>query len=276
MGIEVYTAKTISVEVPQPAAPRVQAGGGQTTTAPVSSTSTSATAPKPDAGKTWGGPDSTRDLNFGHHTVSDENGNASLFTLHGGLPMWADTKTMLTADQFAAMPKFQQAKLLGMVPPQQLAAFQQAMAKGDASKAQTQPKNRDNSQISPVATAMAGTNQVNDASVAAKARAAQIAANPQPVIDDYAAHYGNALALMPKAADAIQHHDLATLDQVDKQMESEFKTANQDYQDLLNALPADKKLPFMQQFAPQLTQMQQFLTSIKAMFTTTAPAAKAS
>ncbi|MBO9539824.1 LysM peptidoglycan-binding domain-containing protein [bacterium] len=94
--------------------------------------------PPQDAGKTWGGPDSKRDLNFGHDEKPDANGTPQLTRMSStGKLLWADSDTAVTSDQWANMPKAQQEKILSSVPEDQREALNASMATGDASKAKT-------------------------------------------------------------------------------------------------------------------------------------------
>lgn len=131
--------------------------------------------PLKDTGKTWGGPDSKRELNFGHHPKVDDTGKATLLSLHAsGVIVWADIETALTPDQWVNMPKFQQDSLLQLLPPMQRASFQQRMDKGDGRKSHTQPQGIDNSQVSPFTVSVAQFNReaLAPAAVAERARLA--------------------------------------------------------------------------------------------------------
>lgn len=150
------------------------AGGGTTTTAtpatPAKAPTQPAAEPQEDTGKTWGGPNSTKDLNFGHPTV---NGTL-LKVLESGRVAWADNGKLMTADQWANLPDFQKQKIRDLVKGQQPAkapAFEKAMKGGNAAKSHTQPK-VDNSQVSPMATAAAqmNTQSQHPGSVADRAR----------------------------------------------------------------------------------------------------------
>lgn len=135
----------------------------------------SALLPPKDTFKTWGGPESKRDLNFGHHPPIEDQGQPTLLNLHAsGMIVWSDTETALTPDQWVNMPKFQQDKLLLMLPEVQRGAFQVRMNKGDARKAHTQPQGVDNSQVSPFSFFAAQLNHEaqSPSSVADRARAA--------------------------------------------------------------------------------------------------------
>lgn len=135
----------------------------------------SALLPPKDTGKTWSGPESKRDLNFGHHPKVDDNGQSALLSLHSaGVIVWSDTETALTPDQWVNMPKFQQENLLQMLPAVQRAAFQQRMDKGDGRKSHTQPQGVDNSQVSPFTLCVAQFNQeaLSPSAVADRARLA--------------------------------------------------------------------------------------------------------
>lgn len=153
---------------------KASVGKGATAQAPRAVAAASVPAPAPDAGKTWGSPQSKRDLNFGHHPV-----NGELFQYHAsGQLTWGDNGKALTADQWANMPAFQQAKLRAMVQahnPGALAAFDRAMSKGTAAKAQTQPKGIDNSLVSPFSSELAQHNQLamSPAAVAERVRQAR-------------------------------------------------------------------------------------------------------
>ncbi len=97
------------------------------------------TAPAPpaaDDGKTWGGPGSTRELNFGHR----EDAQGQLYKLDpSGVPVWAGNGKAITGDQWANMPKFQQEAILALVPGTSRAAFEIRMAEGDAARARRSP-----------------------------------------------------------------------------------------------------------------------------------------
>lgn len=183
-NIEIFQAQGIGMT--PPAAPRqpVQSGGG--VTAPPTP-KTPVTLPPPDTGKTWGGPTSQVDLNFGHQPGVDEQGRPALLKLHpSGVPVWAETETALTPDQWVNMPKFQQEKILSLLPVAWQPAFKAQMDKGDAKKAQTQPQGVDNSQVSPLATTMYELNQASQtpSAVADRARQQLVTANQQTVVQN--------------------------------------------------------------------------------------------
>lgn len=91
-------------------------------------------APRPDAGKTWGGPGSKRPLNFGHPPGPD----GQLIALHpSGVPVWSQTGTAITADQWANMPASQHQAIESMVAPAQRAKFLALMKEGVAARAFT-------------------------------------------------------------------------------------------------------------------------------------------
>ncbi|HEY9855054.1 MAG TPA: hypothetical protein V6D05_04895 [Stenomitos sp.] len=91
--------------------------------------------PEPDDAKTWGDSSFTRPLNYGHESV-----DGSTVAIHpSGVPVWADNGKAISADQWANMPKFQQDKILAMLPGDRVAEFQQAMAKGEAGHARVEP-----------------------------------------------------------------------------------------------------------------------------------------
>ncbi|MEB3198584.1 MAG: hypothetical protein VKP62_15410 [Candidatus Sericytochromatia bacterium] len=119
-----------------PGSPAIAADGNRTTApGPVSQLTlpaTSAARPAPDTGKTWGGPDSKVELNFGHRP--DAQGR--LYKLDpSGVPVWAANGKAITADQWANMPKFQQEAIAAQVPEAQRAGFLAEMATGVASRA---------------------------------------------------------------------------------------------------------------------------------------------
>jgi hypothetical protein len=91
-----------------------------------------ASRPAADTGKTWGGPDSTTELNFGHKP--DAQGR--LYKVDpSGVPVWGASGKAITPDQWANMPKFQQDAIAATVPEVGRAALLQEMAKGDAKQA---------------------------------------------------------------------------------------------------------------------------------------------
>jgi len=88
--------------------------------------------PQPDTGKTWGGPDSKVELNFGHKPDSQ----GRLYKLDpSGVPVWAATGRAITPDQMANMPAFQKEAIANLVPEAQRADFQSSMATGVAERA---------------------------------------------------------------------------------------------------------------------------------------------
>lgn len=170
-NIEFFQAQSIGVTGPTPPQQPVQSGGGVTAPTP---TTTRPTLPPPDTGKTWGGPTSKVDLNFGHQPGVDQEGRPALLKLHpSGVPVWAETDTALTPDQWVNMPKFQQEKILALLPVAWQATWKAQMDKGDAKKAQTQPQGVDNSQVSPVATTLAELNEASQTPGAVADRARQ-------------------------------------------------------------------------------------------------------
>lgn len=185
-NIEIFQAASISTTTPPPPRQPVQSGGGVTAPTP---TTARPTLPPPDTGKTWGGPTSKVDLNFGHHPGVDEQGRPTLIRLHpSGVPVWAETDTALTPDQWVNMPKFQQEGILALLPLAWKDLFKAQMDKGDAKKAQTQPQGVDNSQVSPVATTLAEANQASQAptAVADRARQQQAAAAQMSLVQELA------------------------------------------------------------------------------------------
>ncbi len=92
--------------------------------------------PEPDRGKTWGGPDSKVELNFGHKP--DAQGR--LYKLDpSGVPVWGANGKAITPDQWANMPPFQQQAIANLVPPELRATFLATMANGVASNARSEP-----------------------------------------------------------------------------------------------------------------------------------------
>ncbi len=90
-------------------------------------------APTPDDAKTWGGPDSSRDLNFGHKAGAD---GKLLRRDASGVLVWADNGRALTPAQWANMPAAQQKKLLALYPDAaEGARATAALAGGDAAAA---------------------------------------------------------------------------------------------------------------------------------------------
>lgn len=186
-NIDIFQAATIGMTVPTPPRQPVQSGGG--VQAPATPATTRPTLPAPDTGKTWGGPTSKVDLNFGHQPGLDEEGRPVLLRLHPtGVPVWAETDTALTPDQWVNMPPFQQEKILSLLPLAWKDSFKAQMDKGDAKKAQTQPQGVDNSQVSPVAAALAEANQASQAptAVADRARQQQITGSQAALVKDLA------------------------------------------------------------------------------------------
>lgn len=186
-NIEIFKAASIGMAAPTPPRQPVQSGGG--VQAPATPPSTRPTLPPPDTGKTWGGPTSPVDLNFGHQPGVDEEGRPVLLKLHpSGVPVWAETDTALTPDQWVNLPKFQQEKVLALLPLAWQDTFRLQMDKGDAKKAQTQPQGVDNSQVSPVASALAEANQASSApsAVADRARQQQVTAGQTALVQDLA------------------------------------------------------------------------------------------
>ncbi|HEY9854605.1 MAG TPA: hypothetical protein V6D05_02620 [Stenomitos sp.] len=168
-NIEIFQAASIGATGPARPQQPVQSGGG--VTAP-QQPSTRPTLPPPDTGKTWGGPTSKVDLNFGHHPGVDDQGQSVLIKLHpSGVPVWAETDTAVTPDQWVNMPKFQQEKILSLLPLAWKDSFKAQMDKGDPKKAQTQPQGVDNSQVSPMATTLYEMNQASQSPSAVADRA---------------------------------------------------------------------------------------------------------
>ncbi|MEB3220865.1 MAG: hypothetical protein VKS61_02190 [Candidatus Sericytochromatia bacterium] len=124
---------------PLPSAPGAPALTGDRTTLPAPGATSRLTLgttplarPAGDTGKTWGGPDSTVELNFGHKP----DAQGKLYKLDAsGVPVWGASGKAITADQWANMPKFQQEAIAALVPENARAGFLQEMATGDASKA---------------------------------------------------------------------------------------------------------------------------------------------
>ena len=88
--------------------------------------------PEPDTGKTWGGPDSKVELNFGHKP--DAQGR--LYKLDpSGVPVWGANGKAITPDQWANMPPFQQQAIANLVPTEMRDAFLATMANGVAGNA---------------------------------------------------------------------------------------------------------------------------------------------
>jgi hypothetical protein len=155
-------------------------------------------APKPpDEGKTWGGPNSTQPLNFGHPLK-----NGKLIEMDpSGVPVWASSGKALTSDQYAAMPEFQKRQIRedvvryasrpGVPADKRLIeAFDTAMQGGSAARSTT---------VAPGASATPAAAPVQPSSAAAPqpgpAPAAQAA--PSPAAAPVAGG-----AVTPEAADA--------------------------------------------------------------------------
>lgn len=101
-------------------------------TGPASAMALDSTKPLPDTGKTWGGPDSKVELNFGHKP--DAQGR--LYKLDpSGVPVWAASGRAITPDQMANMPAFQKEAIANLVPEAQRPDFQATLAGGVAERA---------------------------------------------------------------------------------------------------------------------------------------------
>lgn len=186
-NIEIFQAASIPAAGPTPPRPPVQSGGG--VAAPAQPGTQRPALPAPDAGKTWGSPASKVDLNFGHHPGVDEQGRPVLIKLHpSGVPVWAETDTAVTPDQWVNMPKFQQEKILSLLPLAWKDLFKAQMDKGDPKKAQTQPQGVDNSQVSPMATTLYEMNQASQTpgAVADRARLQLAQANQTALVQNLA------------------------------------------------------------------------------------------
>ncbi|MEB3284797.1 MAG: hypothetical protein VKN33_05880 [Candidatus Sericytochromatia bacterium] len=99
---------------------------------PATAITLEANRPAPDTGKTWGGPDSKVELNFGHKP--DAQGR--LYKLDpSGVPVWASNGRAITPDQMANMPAFQKEAIAALVPEAQRNTFTTMMSQGVAERA---------------------------------------------------------------------------------------------------------------------------------------------
>jgi hypothetical protein len=91
----------------------------------------------PDRGRSWGlkADDGDGVLNFGHRRVAGESRGA-LWQMHpSGVPIWSDTQTAMTPDQWALMPEAQRQEILALVPQADRKATAKRMAGGHAERA---------------------------------------------------------------------------------------------------------------------------------------------